>query len=363
MKIIPTNFTVADYCLAMERKEITVNRHYQRSPKVWPLAARAFLIETILLNYPMPKLCLDQKTDAKSRKPYKEIVDGQQRSLAILGFYNNEFPLSRSCDRKDIAGKKYHDLDDDNKQQFLDYSIPVDLITFSTPEEIRDIFRRINSYTVPLNPEEKRHAVYQGAFKWFIYNLSEKYDQNLSDMGVFTENQLVRMADMKLYSEIVHAFKYGITATGSSRLDMLYKEFDYSFPDENEIYKRFDEAMNFLLDMKEIHHGPLMNSYNIYSLILAFSYMKNPNEFDDNIKIMKDAKPFNMLYSATVPYEFKREIVVPNLTRLAEALEETDNSQKEFKEFIDATTSTTHGQKNREIRFKWFCKALEPRLL
>ena len=42
MHITSTNYTVADYCQAMERKEIIVNRDYQRSDKVWPPVARSF---------------------------------------------------------------------------------------------------------------------------------------------------------------------------------------------------------------------------------------------------------------------------------------------------------------------------------
>ena len=43
----------------------------------------------------------------------------------------------------------------------------------ATPDQIRETFRRINSYTVPLNPEEHRHAVFQGDFKWFMHDLTK----------------------------------------------------------------------------------------------------------------------------------------------------------------------------------------------
>lgn len=91
MKITPTTFTIVDYCTAMTRKEIIVERAYQRSAQVWPQAARSFLIESILLGYPIPKLYLYQQTDLKSRKTIKHIVDGQQRSFTILDFYENKF--------------------------------------------------------------------------------------------------------------------------------------------------------------------------------------------------------------------------------------------------------------------------------
>ena len=46
LAIQPTNMTIAEYCGAMERKDIIVNKTYQRSDKVWPDSARSFLIES-----------------------------------------------------------------------------------------------------------------------------------------------------------------------------------------------------------------------------------------------------------------------------------------------------------------------------
>ena len=85
----------------VDRKEIRVNRNYQRSEKVWPPAAKSFLIETILLGYPVPKLSLYQITDLKTRRTVKEIVDGQQRTLTIKAFFDNRLRLRR---RRQDAG-------------------------------------------------------------------------------------------------------------------------------------------------------------------------------------------------------------------------------------------------------------------
>jgi hypothetical protein len=91
METRATTMTVADYCNAIDRGEIVVNREYQRSDKIWPSDARSFLIETIILGFSMLKISLYSKTDLKTRKPYKEIVDGQQRSAAIRVFYTGKF--------------------------------------------------------------------------------------------------------------------------------------------------------------------------------------------------------------------------------------------------------------------------------
>ena len=98
MRTVPTNMTIADYCQGMQRKEILVNNEYQRSDKVWPPPARSYLVETVLQDFPIPKLSLHQKTDIKSRRVIKEIVDGQQRSRALLDFYEDKFALAKSVE-------------------------------------------------------------------------------------------------------------------------------------------------------------------------------------------------------------------------------------------------------------------------
>jgi len=143
MNVVPTHITVADFCQGIERGEIVVNPKYQRSDKVWPQAARTFLIETILLHYPMPKFSLYQKIDLTSKKMFKEIVDGQQRSSAIFDFYKGKLELSEESDLEEFAGKSYANLDDDAKQNFLDYALNVDLIVDAKPDQVREIFRRI----------------------------------------------------------------------------------------------------------------------------------------------------------------------------------------------------------------------------
>ena len=59
----------------------------------------------------------------------------------------------------------------------------------------------MNSYTVPLNPEEHRHASYQGRFKWFANRLGKRYNGVFREIGLFSEKQLLRMADTKLLAE------------------------------------------------------------------------------------------------------------------------------------------------------------------
>jgi hypothetical protein len=119
MEIVATNYTIADDCEDLGQNKITVNREYQRSDKVWPPAAKSFLIESILLGYPIPKISLFQRIDVKTRKAVKEIIDGQQRTVSILDFHSGKLRLSRTFEAEEFAGASYFDLSEELQSKFL----------------------------------------------------------------------------------------------------------------------------------------------------------------------------------------------------------------------------------------------------
>jgi hypothetical protein len=344
--------TIADYCAAMERREIVTNNEYQRSDQVWPPVARSFLIETILQGYPIPKIFLFQRIDLKSKKTIKEIVDGQQRSKAIFDFFTNNLRLSRRTQLELVGGKTYDELDDDLKGRFLNYQLSIDLFVSVMPSEIRETFRRLNSYTVPLKPEEKRHSEYQGAFKWFVYRLTRDYEEAFLKMGVLSEKQIVRMQDAKLVSELVHAFLHGITTTNSASLDNLYRVKDKEFPEEPALRERFDKTMDFLISLPEIHDSPLMKPHVFYSLFLAVSHTLQP------------CAALQEVFAPPDPFVFDRDIALTNLTAQAQALElEEETLEKKFQPFVAASTARTNVESQRKGRVEWLGKALLPALL
>jgi hypothetical protein len=346
----PTNLTIADYCQAMERNGIRVNREYQRSEKVWPSAARSFLIETILLGFPMPKLAHYQVTDLKTRKISKEIVDGQQRSMAILDFYQGKFKLSRTIETEELQGKSYSQLNPEYQQRFLDYSLSIDLFVGATLEQVREVFRRINSYTVPLNPEEKRHAVFQGKFKWFVHRLARKFDESFSRIGVFGEKQLVRMQDTKLIAEIVHALVYGIQTTKGEDLFMLYKEFNEEFADESRVERQLTAAFDQLISWTDLHNTAVMKPNQVYALVLALIHLRTP------------VATLNEAYSSAGQKSFDTGVVIPRLSTLAEVLEtEVDSVPRKHRRFAQASAEKTNVKEPREIRFATYCAALDLR--
>jgi hypothetical protein len=345
MKTNLTAFTVTDYCQGMKRGEIIVNKEYQRSDRIWPTSARSFLIETILLGYPLPKLSLYQKTDLKSKKTVKEIVDGQQRSMAIREFYEDKFRLSGKLETEEVAGCIYSELPEEFQKAFIEYQVSVDLFLAATEENVREVFRRMNSFTVPLNGEEQRHAVYQGKFKWFIHRIARRFDQSLLAAGVFTQKQLLRMADTKLLAEVCHAILYSIVSTNKRNLDALYRDRDVEFTEEEQFEKYINEAIRTIVDWSEIHNTALMKPYQMYALLLAVIHVRRRIEVLDNLFESPKAK-------------LDRDTAVPNLLVLAAVVSDGPEDAGDFEAFVEASAEKTNTRENRATRFEWMCKAL-----
>ncbi len=343
--------TVADYCAAMDRSEIKSNDSYQRSNKVWPPAAKSFLIESIILGFPLPKIFLFQQTDLLSKKTVKEIVDGQQRSKTIHDFFHNRLTISKTSEINGARGKKYDGLDDDLKERFLSYQLSIDLFISASPTEIRQAFRRLNSYTVPLNPEELRHAEYQGEFKWFIYDLTRDYEELLLGLHVYTDKQVVRMQDEKLFADTTFTFLRGWRTTKAKELTSLYRDFDIEFPSSEIIRKRFDDVLKFVLDIPEIHETALMKPHVFHTLLVAISHYFDP------------VPSLNGILETDAPREpVVRNIFATNLTALADALE-ADEPEDKFLPFVKACADKTNTEDRRTQRFLWLFRALKPELL
>lgn len=351
MNVSRTEITVADYAAMIERKEVRVNRDYQRSDQVWPRAAQSFLIETMLTDFPVPKLFLHQVTDLRTRRTMKYIVDGQQRTRAIVSFYSDEYRLSSNVELEEARGRRFSQLPAELQAKFSDYPLQFDLFLGATDEEVREVFRRMNSFTVPLNPEEQRHANYQGAFKWFMRNLSADYGEAFRQAGTFGQKALVRMQDQKLLTELSAAYFSGIATTNKATLNGVYRDHDkeehFTESMRDDLDGRIRAGLDQLFAWEDLYGTPLMKPHQVYSLALAVMHVQTPVD-----RLVSDTT----VRGADVADESQ---IVYNLTRLAEGLELDDEELTgDLRPFLRASSSKTNVRAQRQARFEWFYWAL-----
>lgn len=256
----------------LERKELVVNSSYQRGSGLWPDGPSSYFIDTILEGFPFPKIYMYEVMDRRNRNLRKEIVDGQQRIKAITRFYTNELAL-RGESRH--AGKRFRNLDSNTQNQFLTYPVSVDVVRNTSRPEILQMFRRMNAYTLPLNEPERRHSTYQGTFKWFINRVSDNLDEFFFQFGVFTDRQMLRMADADFLTDCIHAFEKGVVSTSASDLRGLYKRYDNEFPRSEEYNEKIIQTFQFIsTDLEPLRSSHMMKPYALHSLVTALVHCR-----------------------------------------------------------------------------------------
>lgn len=338
--------TLIDLLGMLDRKELVINRNYQRGSDIWPATARSYFIDTILQDFPFPKIYLYQAFNAETKKPYKELVDGQQRVTTIQDFYNNKFALSNNS--KKFAGMRFRDLDEDTQRVFLSYQIEHSTILSGTRTELLEMFRRMNAYTAPLKEAEKRHSTYQGEFKWFIALFAENcYAPLLEAYEILTEKQIARMADAEFVSDLVVVLELGIQTKRNTYIEKLYREYDDRFPHQ-ENYTEI--LLGFYSDvvgsMKEIRGTHMTKSYVMHSLFCAYAAIKYGFPGSEEFVL-------NSSKSTVINYD----LAVPRLLALADA-HENQEDEGPFKQYVEACTSSTTQQTQRKIRTRFLVKAL-----
>lgn len=332
MLSVSNPMNILDYCNDFIEGKIRVDANYQRTDRVWPDRARGFLIESILLGYPVPKFFLHQKIDLKSKKSVKYVVDGQQRSKAIVDYFQNKFAISRKSEYSHLAGCKFDDLEDDYKDLFLSYSLPIDLFVTASRDEIIETFRRMNSYTIPLNNEEKRHAHYQGEMKWFISLIAKKYSEKLAELGVFTEKNLARMVDFKFFSELTLFVVDGeLYTTSAALLNKLYQRYDEKFDDAIEVENKISNAIDFVVSIDGVKDLSVTKQHVFQMLLFAVVVAQN-----QSVKLLD------------------RQMIIENLSELSEALEEGATHDS----FVLAASKTTNDKNRKQIIYNFMYQAV-----
>ena len=123
--------------------------------KVWQRPKKQALIDSILKKWKIPKFYF-VKTSSDPNE--YEVVDGQQRLLAIFDFFDNELPLCEDT-ATEVGASYYKDLPESVADGFDDYEIEFDEITNANDEEVKEFFQRLQG-GLPLTSSEKLNSVH-----------------------------------------------------------------------------------------------------------------------------------------------------------------------------------------------------------
>lgn len=171
---------------------LVIDPEFQRN-FVWKPEQQSQFIESILLNFPLPPIYLNQTGNGKL-----VVVDGRQRLTTLQRFLTGKLKLSGlkalgHLNGLDFNGIVKHDFRYQTKIE--DKKLLVYKIMPTVPlEMVYEIFNRINTGGTQLERQEIRNCIYIGRATTLLHKLSEKgYFRKAIDYGISSK----RMKDQE----------------------------------------------------------------------------------------------------------------------------------------------------------------------
>jgi hypothetical protein len=152
------DFTVSTLLDYLKNEHIVIPQ-FQRG-YVWNRAQASRLIESLIINCPIPVIYLSQNSDETL-----SVIDGNQRLNSIHLFLLNEFPLLGLTAYPEIEGFKFSELDPRIQRHIINRTVRCIVILKDTHPQIKfDVFERLNTGSVKLTAHELRHGIHSGPF-------------------------------------------------------------------------------------------------------------------------------------------------------------------------------------------------------
>ena len=231
----------------MDQNLIELNPGYQRR-RVWKDNKRkSLLIESLMLRIPIPAFYFYENEDGQY-----QVIDGQQRLTTIKEFVSGEFRLTGlEYLGNDYNKKNFNDLDTKYIQRIYRTQIAVNILDARSPKNvIYDIFRRVNTGGMNLNPQEMRNAICKQEVRDFL--VKSTHNQNylnatrgrVSDDRMDSQELVLRFyAFYKSYDYEKKILHYDY-ANIAAMLDDAIENLNKMKPENREdLFQKFDLAM------------------------------------------------------------------------------------------------------------------------
>jgi len=291
---------------------------FQRN-SVWPPAAKAYLIDSIIVDRPIPLLFFQRGVSAQTGQPSYSVIDGQQRLRAIFDFLDNRLKLTQSDPKSSYYNKRFSDLPQTIVSQLLQYDLIIQELSGYSESDIKDMFVRMNKYVVNLSPQEIRHAKEEGKFRDLVEDLGA-----LDWWGrhrVFTPKQTRRFRPVEFSAEVVILLIEGPQDKKKS-IDLYYGEYRQASPFAKQVKARLLSYLSWTEQaMPDLKGSRFRKPVDLYSFLGALDKVSREGK---RLPRMTPSKATSALES------FDRETRKPQLSGtyakyVVAASQQTDN--------------------------------------
>ena len=158
MKLLPSDPDIQTIVGRISSGDLDLQPNFQRG-EVWTTSKKKKLIDSVLRDWHIPPIHV--VVDEEGRQ---EVLDGQQRLVAIRDFVDEVFRVDGSIEPYDqrikrLDGLTYRQLPPDVKRAFDQFTIRVFRLVDYSPGEPAELFFRLNQMT-HLTAAEQRNAFF-----------------------------------------------------------------------------------------------------------------------------------------------------------------------------------------------------------
>jgi hypothetical protein len=268
IRVESSSQTISWFKDRLEEERLVFKPPFQRNP-VWLDKHKAYLIDTALRGLPIPEVYIQKETDEKGNTIYA-VVDGQQRIRTLLEFTRGDVELMETYS-PGRDGETWEDLTTEEKKQFWSYRLLTREIEDASEADLRDLFRRLNQYTITLNAQELRNARFKGDF---IQTVTDLADQPFwAESGIVKANEIRRMLDIEYVAELLVGIMHG-PQNKKATLDAFFRSYEEGIPKKLQWLKRFEDSRSgTMLLVPDLRETRWCGKSDYYSLFLAVDAM------------------------------------------------------------------------------------------
>lgn len=167
----PGDYAIGDMHIRSQDGRLVVQPDFQRY-YVFDDTKASRLLESVLMGVPIPVIYLAEEDDFSY-----SVIDGQQRLTAFFKFLDNKLSLRGLNVFSEFNGSTFQQMPRDMQNKIREFKLRTIVIKRESDPEIRfEIFERLNTGSVNLNPQELRNCIYRGSYNALLADLSKDPD-------------------------------------------------------------------------------------------------------------------------------------------------------------------------------------------